>query len=298
MWEDDLQSLNFEGRMVWQCSLAELSYLKMGGAAETVCYPRHEQDLQELLQLCHRHDVPVYVMGNGSNVLFSDEGWPGVMILLRDFETNVCFEEDSVTFKGDMRLERFMALWHKQNRTGIEFLTGVPGYVMASIFGNAGAGSQAIGDLVCQLSYMDAQGQLKTLKGEQLTFTYRKGPLKEFGVICKASLRTDNAERALIQSKFKECWDYRYKTQPLKEASLGCVFKNPQGLYASQLIDQAGLKNLAVGDVEVSPMHANFFINRGVGSAKDFWNLIQEVRERVERMFGVFLELEIKTVGL
>lgn len=278
-------------------SLASLSYLNIGGVAKVVCYPLHVEDLSNILNFCFCFNVPVLVLGNASNTLLSDAGWSGVVISLKHFLTKITVENDSIEILGDIRLEKLLAIASKNNIAGFEFLTAIPGVVMASINGNAGAEKCSISDLLMEYKYMDIQGCSHSVSKKDILCSYRKGPLQTFGIIYSACLKGEMSQKDLIQKSVKEKWEYRRNRQPISERSLGCVFKNATDYCAGQLIEHAGLKKKSVGDVAVSDIHANFFVNNGRGKSIDFLNLIEEVRYCVQNKFGVFLELEIKKVG-
>ncbi len=281
--------------------LAPHTTFRIGGPADLFVTVTKIDELIESVRLARRHGVPVFVLGNGSNILVKDGGIRGLVIEnhCERVSLNVTNESNAIlTAESGASLPGIANRMARQGWSGLEWAIGVPGTIGAAIVGNAGAHGGCIADQLLSVSVVDARGAMQERHKADLEFDYRTSWFKKNKdeIITSAKFQFTKDDPAACIARMNEYTDHRRRTQPT-EPSVGSMFKNPSGDYAGRLIEQAGLKGTRVGNVEVSQVHANFFVNHGGSAARDVMQLIEIVRERVQRKFGVQLELEIELVG-
>lgn len=277
------------------------TYLGIGGPADIFITPKTVESLSALLKAANEAGVKVLPVGGGTNLLVGDGGIEGVVISMTSFdEARVISDDvDSVTvYVGSgyplMRLVRFAT---DRGLTGIEGLAGIPGQVGGAISGNAGAFDREIKDVLVNASIMQSDGNVTDIRKDALNFEYRRAELPTGAIILGAVFVLGKDDPEAIKKRVDEFISQKKSRQPLSERSAGCVYKNPPGGFAGKLIDEAGCKGMRVGGVEVSAVHANFFVNTGDGTAADYMNLMAEVASKVKMSSGIVLEPEIRMVG-
>ncbi|MCI5158126.1 MAG: UDP-N-acetylmuramate dehydrogenase [Candidatus Electrothrix sp. AUS1_2] len=297
--------------MQFDVSMASYSTLRAGGKAAALIDVHTLADLRVLLERLHEEHLVFRVIGRGSNILVTDKGFPGVMIRLKGEFERIELVEDAgsgslrqegllVKAGGGCPLGRFLSWCTQQGLAGLEFLTGIPGSVGGAVRMNAGASGGEIGDRLHALALLDARGNLITVSRSDVQLSYRKAELagKNFDALIVVSacfcLLPDTQEG--ICSRCADFLAQRKGKQPAGAASAGSFFKNPSGDAAGRLIDAAGLKGHCCGEAMVSPVHANFLINTGKGTATDILNLMELVQDRVFQMFAVRLEPEVEII--
>lgn len=271
--------------------LAQYTTLRIGGKCAMVTFPC-EENIRELMEVIKNEGIPYYVIGGGSNLLISDRGYKGVIINTKKMDS-ASLNGFIFTVGAGMMLGRALVFLGKRNLSGMEGLAGIPGTVGGAVFGNAGSFGYEIKDCLEEIDVIDEYFRIKSLKKSEINFHYRSSGLPE-NFIIKTVKFVLKEKKEDIFSKMKEFLVKKRTTQPIKEHSAGCVFKNPEGTSAGLLIDKAGLKGTRVGDIAVSSIHANYFINTGNGKATDFLKLMDIVRDRVFKIFSVELYPEIK----
>ncbi len=281
--------------------LAPHTTFRIGGTADLFVTAKKIDELSDWVRLARKHSVPFFILGNGSNILVRDGGIRGLVIENHcdQFSLNITNESSAIlTAESGASLPGIANRMARQGWSGLEWAIGVPGTVGAAIVGNAGAHGGCIADNLQWVMVMDAAGAMQELPKADLEFDYRTSRFKhskgEIILSAKFELTKDDPDSCI--ARMNEYTDYRRRTQPT-EPSVGSMFKNPPGDYAGKLIEQAGLKGTRVGNVEVSRVHANFFVNRGGASANDVLKLVAFVRQRVRERYKVELELEIEVVG-
>lgn len=281
--------------------LARHTTFRIGGPADLWVEAKQISELVNWVEQARRNAVPVFVLGNGSNVLVLDKGIRGLVI------ENHC---DGVELKvphpdrAVLRAESGASLPLVANRlarqgwSGLEWAIGIPGTIGGAVVGNAGAHGGSMADRLLVAAVLDANGTVHELPKTELRFGYRQSRFKHSRreIILAADFELNRADSGGCIARMNEYTAHRRRTQPT-DASVGSMFKNPPGDFAGRLIEQAGLKGTRVGNVEVSPVHANFFVNNGGATARDVMELIETVRRRVREKFSVELELEIEIVG-
>jgi len=300
-YEGVFSKMHFNGSIRFSEPMSSHSSLKIGGPADIFFMPRDFSSLKGLLITLKREDIPYIPLGGGTNVLIKDEGINGAVISLKSLDSIEVLSEDDtsvhVNAQAGAPLRKLVAFAREAGLSGLEWLVGIPGLLGGAIFGNAGAFGSEMKDLIFSVWLMDSSGMLNRLLRDDIRFGYRSSSISLKDIIVSGELMLKKDRREDIASRMEHFMHEKRERQPLAEPSAGCVFKNPPGKTAGKLIDEAGCKGLSIGDIEVSRVHANFFINRGHGTASDFLRLMEEVSRRVKEGFGIILEPEIKIIG-
>src|SRR5208283_3097077 len=274
-------------------SLAELTYLGMGGTTDLLRIQKHVA-IPELLKLLDEQGVAHKFLGGGSNLLVVDGELPFVVLQLVKGEPEITLDGNIATVDAAADLGRTVTYCAKNNLGGMEGLIGVPGTVGGALRMNAGAYGTQIGTYVREVKvYRAAAREIETLRGGQISFEYRHTSFAPDDMMLAVKLELPSKPYPEILQGIRICNEKRRSSQPLGQKSAGCIFKNPPGASAGRMIDELGLKGLSVGDARVSDRHANFFVNAGRASAADMLTLIADVRERVRKAFGMTLEHEV-----
>lgn len=274
--------------------LAPYTWLKIGGPAQYFLRPRSIDELAEVVRCCHENQLPIRILGGGSNVLVRDEGVSGVVVSLADENFSKIEIVDGVVRCGaGTLLSNLISHTVKAGLGGLDALVGIPGTVGGALHGNAGGRSGDIGEFVHSVKVLTAAGEFFTRTEDELSFAYRQSSLNELTILeAEFKLHPDDPEE--IARRMRKLWIMKKATQPLTFQSAGCIFKNPRGMSAGLLIDQAGLKGTRVGNAEISDRHANFIVAHPGASSQDVLRLIDLARSKVNEQFRVDLELEIK----
>ena len=274
-------------------SLAGLTSLGIGGTTDLLRIEKHDA-IPDLLNLLDAQGVPHKFLGGGSNLLVGDGELPWVVLQLVSPTPDIVLEGNFAQVDAAADLGRTVTFCAKNDLGGMEGLIGVPGTIGGALRMNAGAYGMQIGSYVRQVKlYRAAARKLETLEGDQISFEYRHTSFAPDDMMLAVKLELPSKPYREILKGIRICNEKRRASQPLGQKSAGCIFKNPPGASAGRMIDELGLKGLNVGDARVSDRHANFFVNAGKASAKDMLALVSDVRERVEKSFGVILEHEV-----
>jgi len=288
------------GRLSEHASLAKVTWFGVGGAAEVLFKPADAEDLAAFLQ-AKPADIPLTVIGVGSNLLVRDGGVPGVVVRLgREFAKIDVVNADVICGAGALDGNVARAA-QDAGVSGLEFLSGVPGTIGGALRMNAGAYGAEMKDIVVGAVALDAMGNRHELSRDDLGFSYRKSAVPADWIFVQAHLRGHAGQAADIQARMDDIKNAREDSQPLRTKTGGSTFKNPDGpnaLKAWQLIDGAGCRGLRMGGAQVSEKHCNFLINTGDATAADLENLGEEVRRRVKQTAGVELVWEIRRIGV
>jgi UDP-N-acetylmuramate dehydrogenase len=274
-------------------SFAELTSLGIGGTTDLLRITKHDA-IPELLCLLDAEGVPYKFLGGGSNLLVGDGELPWLVLQLISPDPDIVLEGRFAQVDAAADLGRTVTFCAKNDLGGMEGLIGVPGTVGGALRMNAGAYGMQIGSYVRQVKlYRAAARKLETVEGDQISFEYRHTSFAPDDMMLAVKLELPSKPYREILKGIRICNEKRRASQPLGQKSAGCIFKNPLGASAGRMIDELGLKGLNVGDARVSDRHANFFVNAGKASAKDMLTLIADVRERVQKSFGVILDHEV-----
>src|SRR5690242_1078864 len=273
--------------------LSELTSLGIGGTTDLLRITKHET-IPGLLQLLDHNHVPHKFLGGGSNLLVGDGELPWIVLQLARPEPDIVLEGNLARVDAAADLGRTVTYCAKHDLGGMEGLIGVPGTVGGALRMNAGAYGMQIGSYVREVKlYRAGARKIEILRGDQISFEYRHTSFAPDDMMLAVTLELPSKPFKEILQGIRICNEKRRSSQPLGQKSAGCIFKNPPGASAGRMIDELGMKNLRVGDARVSDRHANFFVNAGKASAKDMLSLIADVRERVEKAYGVKLENEV-----
>lgn len=274
--------------------LAPHTWFHLGGPAEFFAEPQSVDQLQALVRRCHELQTPVRLLGGGSNVLVRDEGVPGVVILLSAPAFNeIRFDKQTLTAGGGAKLGHAISVSVREGLAGLEALVGIPGSIGGALHGNAGSHGGDIGQWTSRATVMTRRGEVFERARDELVFAYRESSLDEL-VIISAEFELEQDDPEQLTKRMQTQWIIKKANQPLGHQSAGCIFKNPRGMSAGMLIDQAGLKNTRYGQAVVSDRHANFIVADAGATSADVLQLIEVVRERVSDRLGIDLETEIE----
>lgn len=271
---------------------------RVGGPAEILITPVTELQIKDVLRLCHDTECPVFVMGNGTNLIVRDNGIRGVVLKIYDNFNNISVEDNMIIAESGVLLSTISKIALKECLKGLEFASGIPGTVGGAIAMNAGAYNGEIKDVIHSADVIDNKFNIITLDREQLELGYRTSAVSRNGYIAvrtRFSLEHGNYDE--IKDRIDTLTRRRKEKQPLHLPSAGSTFKRPEGHFAAKLIDDAGLKGRRVGGAVVSEMHSGFIVNDRNASAKDLLELIGVVIKEVYDRFDVVLEPEVKIVG-
>jgi UDP-N-acetylmuramate dehydrogenase len=286
------------GRLIANQPLAELTWFRVGGPAQVLFAPEDEADLAYFLQSLSA-DIPVIVVGLGSNLIVRDGGVPGVVIRLGRGFGEIKVEEGARIRAGtavpDVKVARAA---QEAGIAGLSFMRGIPGGIGGALRMNGGAYGRETKDALIEARGVDRNGNVVVFANGDMHYTYRHCGAPEDVIFTQALFQGEPGDRAAIAVEMEKITEAREATQPIKSRTGGSTFKNPAGHKAWQLIDAAGCRGLVVGDAQVSELHCNFLINRGNASAHDIETLGETVRKRVKENSGVTLEWEIKRIGI
>ena len=272
---------------------------RIGGPAAYYFIPEREEEIIEALDFAKEKGLPYYVIGKGSNMLFSDDGFDGVIIEIgKGLEKIEISDDGVVTAQAGVSLAYMASRLASKGLKGFAFAGGIPGTLGGGVAMNAGAYGGEMAQVVKEVTVLFPEDGVKTLSGEEMAFSYRHSLLTERpeAVVLRAAFRLQPGKPEEIRKKMDELMARRKASQPLEYPSAGSTFKRPEGYYAAALIDQCGLKGLTVGGAQVSEKHAGFVINRGGASCADVTALMAEIQRRVKAQTGVELEPEVRVI--
>jgi UDP-N-acetylmuramate dehydrogenase len=291
----DLESEGFRGELSDSCPLAPHTTWRIGGPAELLAVPVDRDDLALAVTWASKRGVRWRILGNGSNLLVRDEGVRGLVVRVRKIMDDVAIEGRTLTAGAGALFPSVANQAAAAGLAGIEFGAGIPGTIGGAIVMNAGWHEHEIGNFVEQVEYLDPDGTVAVRSRDESEFRYRGSRfLGQAGVVLSATLRLEPGDPRQIRSRLEHFAESRKQNQPTDQPSCGSVFVQPPGDFAGRLIEQAGLKGLRLGDVEVSRKHANFFVNVGNATATDVLTVVEQVETEVERRFGVKLQREFE----
>ena len=277
---------------------ADLTTYRLGGPAAVLVRATSESALRDITAVLHDHDVPVLVVGRGSNLLVADRGFSGVVVVLDGDFGSVDLDGDHVVAGGAVALPRLARQAAAAGRSGLEFYVGIPGTVGGAVRMNAGGHGRETRDVLVSARVLDLRGDgdPRRRSVDELDLGYRHSSLRAGDVVVDAVLRVGRADPAACRARIDEIVEWRREHQP-GGANAGSVFRNPPGDSAGRLIESCGLKGFRVGGAVVSPKHANFFQAEIGATADDVHGLVLDVREQVERATGIRLDPELQMVG-
>ena len=276
---------------IFEADLSLYTTYRVGGAAEILALPENEEQIYRLIDFVLQYDLPFRILGLGSNILVSDLGLNGVTCCLKHFK-GIEISGNTVTAKAGTALDEVVRASIKKGLGGLENLSGIPGSVGGAVFMNAGAFKAETFDKLVSFKILNADGEIKELKKEDVKYEYRKVWGLENCIILSAAWALEKSDKVVLTARRAEILHNRSAKQPLEYPSAGSVFKRPVGAYASKLIDDCGLRGLTVGGAQVSTKHAGFIINYENATAQNIYDLIKQVQTIVKEKTGFTLEPE------
>ncbi|WP_455952743.1 UDP-N-acetylmuramate dehydrogenase [Blautia sp.] len=271
---------------------------RVGGPAACFLTPSTKEQIREILHICQEEKTPYFILGNGSNLLVSDQGFDGVVLQVYKNMNQVTVEGEHLRVQAGALLSATARKALEAGLTGMEFAAGIPGTMGGAVVMNAGAYGGEMKDILESVTVLTPEGEQKELKNEELQLGYRTSVVKEKGyIVLEAVLSLKKGDPEAIKSRMDELKEQRVTKQPLEYPSAGSTFKRPEGYFAGKLIQDAGLRGYQVGGAQVSEKHCGFVINKENATAKDVVDLIHDVQRIVYEKFQVQLETEVKFLG-
>lgn len=272
---------------------------KIGGPAQYYVTPESVTQIQEVVSLCRNMNIPLHVIGNGSNILVGDDGVDGVVLALFNTFSDYEIKDNVITAQAGMSLIKLAVIALREGLTGLEFASGIPGSVGGSVYMNAGAYDGQMKDVVTSVTVLDEAGNIRILGRDELDMGYRTSAVaKNNMIVLQVVIELKSGDKEQIKARMNQLSELRKQKQPLEYPSAGSTFKRPEGYFAGKLIADAGLKGYSIGGAAVSEKHAGFVVNMGGATAKDVVELTDYIKKRIMEQFGVTLELEVKRIGL
>ncbi|MDD6845141.1 MAG: UDP-N-acetylmuramate dehydrogenase [Clostridia bacterium] len=272
---------------------------KIGGPAQYYVTPESVNQIQEVVSLCRNINIPLHVIGNGSNILVGDDGVDGVVLALFNTFSDYEIKDNVITAQAGMSLIKLAVIALREGLTGLEFASGIPGSVGGAVYMNAGAYDGQMKDVVTSVTVLDEAGNIRILGRDELDMGYRTSAVaKNNMIVLQVVIELKSGDKEQIKARMNQLSELRKQKQPLEYPSAGSTFKRPEGYFAGKLIADAGLKGYSIGGAAVSEKHAGFVVNMGGATAKDVVELTDYIKKRIMEQFGVTLELEVKRIGL
>lgn len=281
------------GKIIENVPLSKYTTYKVGGVARIIIFPKSVKDLIKIRTICKNTNVQYMVLGYGSNVLFSDKTYEGVIIKLDELNEVEVVNNNIIVGAGHS-LMKLSVLAMRKSLTGLEFAAGIPGSVGGAVYMNAGAYKSDMGYIVTKVKVLTPDDKVITMVNRECKFQYRKSFFtthKDY-IILEVTLKLMKGEKSAIEKVMRERKERRLDSQPLEYPSAGSVFRNPDNNFAGKMIEELGLKGLTKGGAQISKKHANFIINIGGAKGQDVMDLIDLVKDAVRENYGIELHVE------
>jgi UDP-N-acetylmuramate dehydrogenase len=289
-----------DSRLIVDEPMSKHTSYRIGGPADFFTAVTNKEQLRGWVVLARELGQPCLVIGRGTNLLVADGGFRGLVVENRCSAYSVDDDSHTLQTEAGVPLARLARETAAQGLRGLEWAVGIPGTVGGAIVNNAGACDSSMADCLQRVTILDRQGQTRQLTSQDLGLEYRssrlKGQRSQGEIVLSSEVALTPESASALEERIERYTSLRRETQP-REPSAGSVFKNPEGLKAGKLIDEAGLKGMRIGNAEISQRHANYIVNKGQATAEQVWQLIELIRARVWELFQVRLELEIELVG-
>lgn len=279
-------------------SMKNHTTFRIGGPADLFAAPTTREGAAGVVRICREQNIPFYVIGNGSNLLVSDEGYRGLILQLYRNFSGISVEGEEITAQSGAMLSVIAKRALDNGLTGFEFASGIPGTIGGAVVMNAGAYGGEMKDVLTEVTVLTKENEIITVGAEELDLGYRHSVVPGNGwIVLEAKMKLQKGDEDAIRARMEELKEQRVTKQPLKYPSAGSTFKRPTGYFAGKLIMDAGLRGFSVGGAQVSEKHCGFVINKGDATAEDVRELMRQVSAKVKEQFGVELEPEVKMLG-
>ena len=287
-----------QDRILMEEPMKKHTTFRLGGPADFFLCPSDVNQIPEIIHICREEGIPWFVLGNGSNLLVSDQGYRGVVIQIYKNMNQITVEGTRIYAQAGALLSAVSKKAMEAGLTGMEFASGIPGTLGGAAVMNAGAYGGEMKDILVSVTVLTDEGEQKVLKAEELNLGYRTSIIKERGyIVLDGVLQLQAGDRDAIKTRMEELKVQRVTKQPLEYPSAGSTFKRPEGYFAGKLIEDAGLRGYRVGGAQVSEKHCGFVINTGDAATSDVVQLIHNVQNIIWNKFKVKLEPEVKFLG-
>lgn len=286
-----------ESQVIKNKPLKEHTYTKLGGNADYFVTPTTPSEVQRVVQFANKENIPLTLLGNGSNLIIKDGGIRGIVMYLGEFD-NVTVDGTIIRAESGALIADVSKFALNKSLTGLEFACGIPGSVGGALFMNAGAYGGEIKDVLVSATVVDQKGDIMELKASDLDLAYRKSNIPDNGyIVLEATFQLKEGNYEEIKAVMEDLTEKRESKQPLEYPSCGSVFKRPPGYFAGKLIQDSGLQGYTIGGAQVSLKHAGFIVNINDATATEYIALIEHVQKTVKEKFGVELEREVRIIG-
>ena len=294
----ELKSVITEGKVLTEEPMSRHTSFQIGGPADLFVQPATGEEVREAIRLAKKVQVPFFVVGNGSNLLVSDDGFRGMILQIGRNLQEITVEGNEIHAEAGALLSRVARTALEHGLTGMEFAAGIPGSLGGAVAMNAGAYGGEMKDILTEVEVLTPEGERKVLTLDELELAYRHSCIFEKNyIVLSAHLHLGEGDKDAIRNRMDELARARREKQPLEFPSAGSTFKRPEGYFAGKLIQDAGLKGYTVGGAQVSEKHSGFVVNCGGATAEEVLFLIRQVQKKVKDQFGVTMEPEVRMVG-
>ena len=293
-----LKNVITKGTVLTEEPMSRHTSFQIGGPAEIFVQPATGDEVRQAICLAKEEQIPFFVVGNGSNLLVSDDGFRGMIVQIGRNLQEISVEDNVIYAQAGALLSRVSKTALEHGLTGMEFAAGIPGSLGGAVAMNAGAYGGEMKDILTDAEVLTPDGEIKILSLEELDLSYRHSCIfDEDYIVLSVHLQLEQGDTTVIRNRMDELARARREKQPLEYPSAGSTFKRPEGYFAGALIQDAGLKGYTVGGAQVSEKHSGFVINRGGATAEEVLFLIKQVQKKVKSRFGVTMEPEVRMVG-
>jgi len=286
-----------EGRILFDAPMKKFTSIKVGGPADSLLFPKDVVELRKVVRYARRKDIPILILGKGTNLVVRDKGIRGWVISLTQGMKKVQLEGDVIEAEAGLSLQRLVQFSIQKNLTGLEPFFGIPGTVGGGLAMNAGAWGVELKDVLLSITLMNESGEVAKKPRKKLKFSYRRLAISPTWIILKGRFQLKKGRKEEILERVRSYSEIRKRTQPLDYPSAGSIFKNPAEGPAGKWIEEAGLKGFRMGQAMVSDRHANFIINLGKATGQEVINLMEWVERKIYEKKGISLEREVRVVG-
>jgi len=286
-----------KGRVLFDAPMRQFTSIKVGGPADSLLFPKDVVELRKVVRCARRKEVPILILGKGTNLVVRDKGIRGWVISLTQGMKKVELDGDVVEAEAGLALQRLVQFSIQKSLTGLEPFFGIPGTVGGGLAMNAGAWGVELKDILLSITLMSEDGEVVERPRQKLKFSYRRLAIPSSWIILKGRFQLKKGRKEEILERVKSYSEMRKRTQPMDYPSAGSIFKNPAEGPAGKWIEEAGLKGFRMGQAMVSDRHANFIINLGKATAQEVINLMEWVERKIYEEKGISLEREVRVVG-